>query len=432
MKNQSLANFFSISLLVLSANFSNMTYAATETCINYSHTGAPETLLLPPKITEIRVTVTGADGGDAAANNGGSGATVSGTLAVGNTEVIDVGDTITVIVGQVGQDGDVSTPVAESQVEAGGGGGTGVVFSTTALFVAGAGGGGDNTGQGGGATAPVGTGESAGTTGGTATTGGAGGTGGNGGGGGDDSPKPGNGGGGGFNSDGGTGIALQGAATGGGACISGGLPSGGVGGSPANEELGNGTTGQLGVAGGYGCGGGGGAGHRESGGGGGYNGGGAGGASGNPGGGGSFVNPSATNVSNSSGIDSGGSKANGSAQICYDVPDADLSITKTDNATSYTPGESFSYTITVTNFGPDEAGGTLVSDAFGNWMKNAAETGPSTWTCSATNGAICPNLSGIGSINETIDVFPAPSGILNATVTYTINGTFSSNMADYL
>ncbi|MBT8141563.1 MAG: DUF11 domain-containing protein, partial [Gammaproteobacteria bacterium] len=177
---------------------------------------------------------------------------------------------------------------------------------------------------------------------------------------------------------------------------------------------------------GFGCGGGGGAGHRESGGGGGYNGGGAGGASGNPGGGGSFVNPSATNIANTAGINAGGLRANGTAQICYDIFDADISITKTDgpSVTTYTPGEAFTYTITVSNAGPDEAGGTVVQDIIPGWAVNPE------WECMVTsNGAVCPVPTGTvtpGDLNTSIDTLPA-----NSSITFEVRGTYSPDMADY-
>lgn len=417
-----LKSAISTSLVLMTAGYPSV-WAATETCLNYSYTGSPEVLVLPPVISTIRVTATGADGGTALANNGGSGATVSGTLAVNASSVVNNGDTITIIIGQVGQDGDVKAG-AENQVEAGGGGGSGVVFGITPLLIAGAGGGGDNTGAGGGATIPgtTSSGASNGGNAGTATSGGAGGTGGNGGVGGNDSPKPGNGGGGGFITDGGTGLAAMGAATGGGACISGGLPTGGAGGAPSNEELGNGSTGELGVAGGFGCGGGGGAGHRESGGGGGYNGGGGGGASGFPGGGGSYLDSTTTSINNTAGVNAGGTASNGSAQICYDVPDADLSVTKSDSNTTYTPGEAFVYTITVNNAGPDGANGSLLSDNIPTWAISPE------WECTGTTGgAICPSpTTGSGNLNETIATFPA-----NSSVTFEITGTYSTNMNDY-
>lgn len=99
---------------------------------------------------------------------------------------------------------------------------------------------------------------------------------------------------------------------------------------------------------------------------------------------------------------------------------ADLSITKVDSGTSYTPGEPFAYTITVNNSGPDAADGAVVSDPLAAWAISPA------WTCAASGGAVCPNASGSGSINETIATFPNGGQLI-----YVLNGTFSTDMADY-
>ena len=100
----------------------------------------------------------------------------------------------------------------------------------------------------------------------------------------------------------------------------------------------------------------------------------------------------------------------------------DLSITKTDSQPSYTPGESFSYDILVSNTGTGSANGAEIQDILPAWATGA------TWTCSgATGGAVCPNASGIGDISEIIATFPAASAL-----TYTITGTYSSDMNDYL
>ena len=70
------------------------------------------------------------------------------------------------------------------------------------------------------------------------------------------------------------------------------------------------------------------------------------------------------------------------------------------------------YTITVTNAGPTDAVGAVVTDMF-----PAALTGV-TWTCVGTGGGVC-NPSGSGNINESVTV---PVG---GTVTFTATGTVS-------
>ncbi|SIR08790.1 conserved repeat domain-containing protein [Solilutibacter tolerans] len=88
---------------------------------------------------------------------------------------------------------------------------------------------------------------------------------------------------------------------------------------------------------------------------------------------------------------------------------ADLSISKTDGATTYVPGNVV-YTIVVRNSGPFGAAGNLVSDPLPSGITSA------TWTCgSATNGAACGSPSGNGAINDSGLDLPA-----NSQVTYTL------------
>jgi uncharacterized repeat protein (TIGR01451 family) len=104
-----------------------------------------------------------------------------------------------------------------------------------------------------------------------------------------------------------------------------------------------------------------------------------------------------------------------------DIPSANLSVSKDDSALTYTPGTNFSYTIVVANAGPAAANGATLVDTLPAWATGA------TWTCgSVTGGAVCPNASGAGSINETIATFPA-----NSSVTFTISGIYSTDMSAY-
>ena len=94
-------------------------------------------------------------------------------------------------------------------------------------------------------------------------------------------------------------------------------------------------------------------------------------------------------------------------------PVTDLGITKTNGVTTVVPGQTVTYTITVTNAGPTDAVGAHVSDVF-----PAALTGV-TWTCAGTGGGVC-TPSGSGSISESVTV---PVG---GTVTFTVTGTVSA------
>jgi uncharacterized repeat protein (TIGR01451 family)/fimbrial isopeptide formation D2 family protein len=95
---------------------------------------------------------------------------------------------------------------------------------------------------------------------------------------------------------------------------------------------------------------------------------------------------------------------------------ADLDITKTDNATNVTPGATVTYSVVVSNAGPDMATGALVTDTV-----PAALTGVS-WTCGTlVGGATCGAASGSGNTISTTANLPD-----GGSVTYTITGTLST------
>ena len=97
----------------------------------------------------------------------------------------------------------------------------------------------------------------------------------------------------------------------------------------------------------------------------------------------------------------------------FTMTSADLSITKDDGVTTYNPGASITYTIVVSNTGPDAVTGATVTDSFDSSKLNSI-----SWTCSASPGATC-TASGAGNINDTVDL---PVG---ATVTYTVNANIN-------
>jgi uncharacterized repeat protein (TIGR01451 family) len=76
---------------------------------------------------------------------------------------------------------------------------------------------------------------------------------------------------------------------------------------------------------------------------------------------------------------------------------ANLSITKTDNFTTYVPGSVRPYTITATNSGPDPVAGATVTDTMTAQFTNFS------WTCTGAGGATCP-ASGTGSINALVNI----------------------------
>jgi uncharacterized repeat protein (TIGR01451 family) len=93
---------------------------------------------------------------------------------------------------------------------------------------------------------------------------------------------------------------------------------------------------------------------------------------------------------------------------------SDLSITKTDGQSTDIPGTSITYTIVVTNDGPDAATDVLVVDIF------AAALTAVTWTSIGSAGVVGNDVSGSGNINDTVSFIPVGS-----TVTYTVTATIN-------
>ena len=98
----------------------------------------------------------------------------------------------------------------------------------------------------------------------------------------------------------------------------------------------------------------------------------------------------------------------------------DLRIAKTNGVSSLVPGQTTTYTITLTNNGPSNAIGARVQDVF-----PAALTGVS-WTCAGSGGGACGIASGTGNIDIAVDV---PVG---ATVVVTATGTVAANATGFL
>jgi uncharacterized repeat protein (TIGR01451 family) len=97
---------------------------------------------------------------------------------------------------------------------------------------------------------------------------------------------------------------------------------------------------------------------------------------------------------------------------------ANLSITKTHGQATAVAGQPVTYTITVTNSGPDPVTGATVTDTV-----PAALVAP-TWTCVGAGGGTC-TAAGAGNINDTVNL---PVG---ATVTYTLSATVSPTASTF-
>ena len=87
-----------------------------------------------------------------------------------------------------------------------------------------------------------------------------------------------------------------------------------------------------------------------------------------------------------------------------------LALAQAASAASLIPGAAFTYTITLSNGGPADAGATSIIDAMPAGIVSFA------WTCAGTAGAVCPAPSGLGALNETAAAIPAGGGL-----TYTIS-----------
>ncbi len=96
-------------------------------------------------------------------------------------------------------------------------------------------------------------------------------------------------------------------------------------------------------------------------------------------------------------------------------PSADLSITKDDGQLNYTPGNPLTYTIVVSNNGPDPVTNATVTDNF-----PAALTSP-TWTCAPSAGSTCTAGPVAGNIADTVNV------LVGGTLTYTVNTVVSAS-----
>ncbi|MBI4762444.1 MAG: sortase [Chloroflexota bacterium] len=98
-------------------------------------------------------------------------------------------------------------------------------------------------------------------------------------------------------------------------------------------------------------------------------------------------------------------------------PQADLSATKDDGVTQYIPGSTLTYTIVVSNAGPSDAPGSLVSDAVPSQVTSW------TWACTAQTGGAsgCDPYSGSANFSDTVNL---PAG---SSITYTVTAQVASS-----
>jgi uncharacterized repeat protein (TIGR01451 family) len=102
-------------------------------------------------------------------------------------------------------------------------------------------------------------------------------------------------------------------------------------------------------------------------------------------------------------------KNDGAASVLH----ADVAVALAADPQQYTAGAPLTYTLTVTNGGPDPSNGTTIDDAFPSALSGV------TWTCQASGGATC-SPSGSGDIGTSVDL---PSG---GSVVFTATGTVAA------
>jgi uncharacterized repeat protein (TIGR01451 family) len=104
---------------------------------------------------------------------------------------------------------------------------------------------------------------------------------------------------------------------------------------------------------------------------------------------------------------------------------SDLVIVKTSTSSTYTAGNTVTWTITVTNDGPSNVVGAKVNDDINNSLTGV------TWTAVANGSASVTNASGSGDlVNELVSI-PAGSGnSVVFTVTGTVPAGFTGNLVN--
>ncbi len=111
-----------------------------------------------------------------------------------------------------------------------------------------------------------------------------------------------------------------------------------------------------------------------------------------------------------------------SASTAIGAPVADLTITNSNGVSGVVVGTTTTYTITVTNTGPNTATNAVVTDTF-----PAGLTGVN-WSCVGTGGAVCGAPGGTGHINSTVTV--PVSGTLTFTATGTIDPALTGTLVN--
>ena len=128
---------------------------------------------------------------------------------------------------------------------------------------------------------------------------------------------------------------------------------------------------------------------------------------------GAISNTATTGSANADPTPGNSSGASGAVAI---AGNADLGVTKTTVATSVAPGAALSYTITVTNGGPEPAASVTMSDTLPASLLFQSIAAPAGWSCTT------PAVGATGTITCT-----AATLANGALATFTLNTTVASN-----
>ena len=135
----------------------------------------------------------------------------------------------------------------------------------------------------------------------------------------------------------------------------------------------------------------------------------------------------------SSTSDSNGNNNSTSEQTTVNSLTADLAITKSDAVDPVTTGDNVTYTVTVSNNGPDTAENVVLTDNLPNDVLFVSAN-PNQGICSESNGIVTCNLGNLvdnASVSVTIVVNAASSGTItnNASVTSSTSDSNNNNNA---
>jgi uncharacterized repeat protein (TIGR01451 family) len=104
------------------------------------------------------------------------------------------------------------------------------------------------------------------------------------------------------------------------------------------------------------------------------------------------------------------------AQTALAAPVTDLGVDKDNGTTNVVPGTTTTYVIRVTNAGPSNAVGAVVTDTFDATKIDVPNV---TWTCVPTGLASCGIGSGTGNLSVPVDITADGSGLVHF-VTFTV------------